>query len=139
MRRRKKKLTPNQANLLGKTLGQLQTEHILKDDIENLTFEIKRIEHLRQCERCMIEAVLGIERYMGRRLPWYLNLVNDVADGSNNCPRVQDYEIGYYGNDMLPGTTKFIKARLIWAEKVIADELNDREENLNKLSNLRRW
>lgn len=131
----------NQANLFGKTLAQIRDEKILKEDIENLKLETARIDHLRKCERCMVEVTLSIERYFGRTLPWYLNLINDVAELGEyeDCPKAQNYELGYYGNDFRPGTAKFIKARLMWAEKVIAQELNDREETLNNLSNLRSW
>lgn len=129
----------NQANLLlGKTVGQLHAESVLKADVDTLENELKRIAHVKECERCKIEAVLGIERYLGGRLPWYLNLVNDVG-GQDGCPDVKDYEIGYYGNDCQPGTFKFIEARLAWAEKIMKEELKDRKEHLSEMSNFRRW
>lgn len=120
---------------VSKTFGQINEENTLREDIENLELELKQIDHLRNCERCMVEAVLGIERYMGSRLPWYLNLINGVdLDG---CPQPEDYEIGWYGNDNLPGTTLFIKDRLKWAKQHMEQELQDRQRDLSEVSKTR--
>lgn len=135
---------------VAKTFGQINEENILREDIENLEFELQRIDHVRNCERCMTEAVLGIERYMGSRLPWYLDLVNDVSNvdssfndfsetGNGDCPRPEDFDIGWYGNDCRPGTTEFIKARLEWAEKTIRHELSDRQTCLGALQTVKAW
>lgn len=134
-------ITCDQANLFGKTIGQLQKEEMLKGDIENLESELLSIDHLRGCERCMIEVTLSIERYFGRTLPWYLNLVNDVSycEFNEACPKPENFALGSYGNDCLTGTKDFINARLAWAEKIITKELEDRQNDLEQTSKVRGW
>jgi len=48
--------------------------------IRELVNDIKFILHVRKCEMCMAEVTIGIERYGGSRLPWYLNVNEDIAE-----------------------------------------------------------
>jgi len=140
VRRRKKiELSGNQTLLLsGKTLWQKEQEQTLKKQIADLKQEIERIEHIFECRDCMLMIVMAIERYGGRNLPWYLNLTQGF-EFSDDCPKPEDYEIGYYGKDNLPGTRKFILDRLSWALKTIRKTLQDSEKELKELSNKKAW
>lgn len=140
-RRRKKQNEGGQANLLGKTFSQLDEEKRLKGHIEVLTNDLAWIEHFQTCKKhCFIELVIGIERYLGSRLPWYLNLQNGLDEGFyEGCPQPENFEIGWYGNDNAPGTTKFIKARLKWAKKFVQDELENTKGELESLMEQRGW
>ena len=96
--------------------------------------EIKFIRHLRTCRECQLEATLSIERYGGRGLPWFFDLINDPFECSDDveedsiwkdCPRVQDYRIGSYWDSSTEHneTSKFITDRLDWAEKIIRQQI----------------
>lgn len=141
--KRKKRLGSNQANLFGKTLGQINDENRLKADIENLKKDLEEIQHLQSCQQCRILLILDIERYGGRRSPWYLNLINDVSTNTGfdfeGCPKPKDYEIGSYWKSNSPGTWKFIRDRLQWALRFAQTELKDREEQLKFTVNLKHW
>jgi len=106
--------------------------------------EIYLIKHIRACRRCQLEAELTVERYYGRGLPWFLDIMNDVAESwgdpdveadlrLKDCPRVEDYRIGSYWEDVkcvragkpIPAkeTLKFIMDRCDWAERVIRQQI----------------
>jgi len=106
--------------------------------------EIKFIQHLRTCRECQMEASLSVERYYGRGLPWFLDLINDVvecyADYNNDedakelsqwdhrfddCPRVGNYRIGSYWDRTIDSkeTLQFINDRCNWAEKTIRQQI----------------
>ena len=94
--------------------------------------EIKFIRHLRTCHECQMEASLSVERYGGRCLPWFLDLINDVNECYDtedprwkDCPRVENYRIGsYWDKSTDPDETmKFILDRLSWAEKLIRQQI----------------
>jgi len=100
--------------------------------IQECAYEAKLIQHLRKCKKCQLEASISIERYGGRCLPWFLDLINDVNECYNtenpmfaNCPRVQDYAIGSYWDKSTDHneTWKFINDRLDWAEKIIRQRI----------------
>lgn len=77
---------------------------------------------------------------MGERGPWYLNLMNnidEVPEEFDGCPKVDNYELGYYGNDNAPGTHKFILDRLKWAQKRFLKELEAAEANPQELESSR--
>lgn len=131
--------TQNQATLLGKTIGQIEEESVLKETIKGLEAELQQADHLSQCNECLFEAMIAIERYGGRCMPWYLDLVNDISENSEDCPRPENYEIGYYGKDLQPGTRKFIQDRIIWARKVLVEELQDKQKSFNQLSKTRNF
>jgi hypothetical protein len=107
--------------------------------------EILFIRHLRTCGQCKFEAKLSVERYGGRGLPWFLDLVNDVCQNFEleveaepdprfvHCPRLEDYEIGSYWEDLENArrgiesqpkeTLKFIEDRCKWAEELIKKQI----------------
>ena len=106
---------------------------------------IKWIRHVQNCDghdgcHCMLEIVLSIERYMGSRLPWFLDLVNDITmmlefededdfpeelEQIRECPHTRDYKIGSYWTGTSPDTIRFIKDRMSWAEKIILKQIRN--------------
>ena len=109
---------------------------------------IKWIRHVQNCDGhdgcfCMMEIVLAIERYGGTRLPWFLNLMNDITtllyDEEEideefpeeykpllkECPHPRDYKIGSYWTGTSPDTKRFIKDRISWAEKIILRQIRN--------------
>ena len=76
---------------------------------------------------------LGIERYMGSRCPWFL----DISQGLDfddeiwenrpphykDCPRATEYKFGSYWTGSSPDTIRFIKDRLEWAKKLYEQEV----------------
>ena len=96
--------------------------------IRELAFEIKWIKHVETCRTCLLEIQLNIERYGGGRLPWYLDLINDVNQMTEDfvfkgCPKVEDYRIGSYWRGSSEDTFRFIKDRLNWAEEITRKQL----------------
>ena len=104
-----------------RTLGNLQ----------ELQQEIEFIEHVRKCERCQVELQISVERYMGTRGPWWINLQNEIGwpeiyeeeDIYKNCPRPQNYKIGSYWSGSSEDTIRFIKDRMAWAERIIKADI----------------
>lgn len=135
---RKRKFTDDQATLFGKTFAQTKEEEQMKQYVKGLKSQLEAIKHFQKCERCMFEFILSLERYMGRGLPWYLiNSMN--KEKFPECPRIEDYEIGWYGNDMTDGSKQYIKDRLVWAQKLLSEELEDREKHLEDLLEHKQW
>ena len=96
--------------------------------IRELASEIKWIKHVETCGTCLIEVQFNVERYWGSRLPWYLNLVNDVNELTEDfvlkgCPKVEDYRIGSYWRGSSEDTIRFIKDRMTWAEEITRKQL----------------
>jgi len=138
---RYKKVSPEPSPYLMALLGRMAArewrEEQLARTLEYLkesADEIKFIRHLRTCRECQLEATLSIERYGGRGLPWFFDLINDpfecgddVGEDSiwKDCPRVQDYRIGSYWDRSTDQneTGKFITDRLNWAEKIIKQQI----------------
>jgi len=87
--------------------------------------------HYMNCEECLIELQLSVERYGGTRGPWCINYQMEESrhefeemgdpDPYPGCPKAEDYKIGYYsfsGEDTSSeDTIRFIKDRLAWAIK----------------------
>lgn len=94
--------------------------------LQELQQEIEFIKHVRKCERCQVELQLSVERYMGTRGPWWINLQNEIGfpeiyeeEGIyKTCPRSQNYKIGSYMR-CSDDTIRFIMDRMAWAEKII--------------------
>ena len=76
-----------------------------------------------------MEVQLGIERYGGRNLPWFLDLINDVNecyDGDplyEGCPKAKNYKIGSYWKGSSKDTLRFVSDRIAWAEKIIRTQI----------------
>ena len=143
-----KKLSGSQCTLGGLTIEDKQLIANMQGEIEEIKSELEFIETAQKDEYLMINLVINVERYLGSRGPWYLNLENDVGDSSfdyddeetkewKDCPKVDDYEIGYFGKDNAPGTYNFILDRLKWAQKKFLNDLKEAEENLKSLENSR--
>lgn len=140
--------TPALLSLLGRMEARRWKEETLVQTVEYIresANEIKLILHLRTCEQCQMEACLSVERYGGRGLPWFLDLINDVNEGClpyyaddedprfDDCPRVENYRIGSYWEDAEnerkgvnpkpKETLKFIEDRCSWAEKIIRQQI----------------
>lgn len=69
-----------------------------------------------------MEWQLAVERYMGTRCPWYLNLCNDVGPIYPDCPKIEDYKFGSYWTRDEGKALPFVIARLKWAEGIISRE-----------------
>lgn len=104
------------------------TKETVLMQIRELAFEIKWIKHVETCGNCLLEIQLNVERYGGSRLPWYLDLINDVNELTEEfvfkgCPKVEDYRIGSYWTGTSDDTIRFIKDRLHWAENLIRKQI----------------
>lgn len=138
VKKRNLKPGPELMALLGRMDNRAWREQMLvfiaayiRESAEELLF----IRHLRSCEECRLIAQLDVERYLGTRSVWFLNIQNDVAQDWNededyaadpdfkDCPRVEDYKIGSYWNGSSPDTLRFIDDRLKWADKVIRKKM----------------
>lgn len=90
--------------------------------LRELDGELWVIEHVLGCHDCQMEWQLAVERYMGTRCPWYLNLCNDVGPIYPGCPKIEDYEFGSYWTRDEGKALPFVIARLKWAEDIISRE-----------------
>jgi hypothetical protein len=123
-------LTDRQATLIGKTVGQVSEEKDLEETIAGLQQELKDLEHFKICEECRIELCLNVDRYLGSRGPWYLNLQDDSTwDMGDGCPDPRKYKIG----KSFQHTLKFIDDRLAWAQESIEQELKTQQDQLKTL------
>lgn len=115
-----------------------ETELELRAFIKQTKGEYWWVLHVKNCEMCLLEVQLGVERYHGTRLPWFLNIQNEISFGPEeefdddgefaphlkDMPRVWDYEIGNYWARTEGRAMPFIKARLAWAEKKLISDLD---------------
>ena len=115
-------------------LGRMDTRKWVESEIVDFRFrikelagEIKFIRHARNCERCLVELQLDVERYMGSRLLWYLNLQNEEYmfedPRFSDRPKLENYRIGSYWTGCSDDTVRFIKDRMNWAEKITIKQL----------------
>ncbi len=89
----------------------------LEFEIRELDAEIHEYEHYMNCEVCLVELQLNVERYLGTRGPWFLDYqFEEVVSEFPDCPKAEDYKIGSY-RDSSSDTIRFIKDRLAWAIK----------------------
>lgn len=109
----------------------------LMESITYLRNEVKFIGHLPHCKMCQILLELDVERYLGTRSTWYLNLENSpsLERRYRGCPKERNYHIGSYweqlqhfrkyGNTSVPGenTIEFILDRAKWAYKIMARQI----------------
>ena len=103
-----------------KEAALLDLEFLIRD----LDAELGLIEHVKTCEMCQAELCLSVERYMGSRGPWWIDLRNGdyLPEYYPGCPKVEDYRIGSYWTGSSDDTLRFIKDRLAWAEKITEKE-----------------
>jgi len=128
-----------------------------REFIRAVAAELRAIDHVLTCERCLIEMQLDVERYYGTRTFWWLNYNNldapleweendvqpdDIDDDErpyfemfNAMPRRSNYEIGYYGNDGAEDTIRFIKDRDKWARGISAFQFEKAKEYMRLLRN----
>jgi hypothetical protein len=132
--------TPGQADLFGKTNRQKGYIATLLYDIEIREQEIKRVEHWLFCERCFFEVVITVERYPNRG-PWYIDAQYEdmIPEEYPDAPKREDYEIGWYGNDNLPGTREFIRARLLWVTELLLKEVEALQKELKEAKEASAW
>jgi len=106
--------------------------------------ELDSIDHMTNCSECLTELQLSVERYLGRRSPWYIDISEGVdfadeiwetrPDYYKDCPRATDYELGYYGHRS-DETLRFIKDRFEWAKKTYEQEIQVIKTFLEALKN----
>jgi hypothetical protein len=109
----------------------------LMESITYLRYDVKFIGHLLHCRMCQILLELDVERYLGTRSTWYLNLENSpyLERQCRGCPKERNYHIGSYweqlqhyrkyGNTNVPceNTIEFILDRAKWAYKIMARQI----------------
>ena len=107
--------------------SRLETRRWTKDSLVELEFVIRDldnqlgfIEHVKTCEMCQMELCLSVERYLGSRGPWWIDLRNGdyLPEHYPSCPKVENYRIGSYWTGSSDDTLNFIKDRLVWATKI---------------------
>ena len=126
------------------------TETRFQEDLTEVKW-IKYVLHDPAAEMQLRMIQMDIERYMGRRSPWYLNVEDEgsltdedwegLPEYFGDCPRVQNYKIGWYDwNSPTGGTSedtiRFIMDRLAWAYKNLRKELRI---VANYLRALKKW
>lgn len=121
--------------LLGRMDNRAWREQMLKftaECIRESANELRLIQHLRSCEECRWIAQLDVERYLGSRSAWFLDLQNDIGQSyedeeidsdMKDCPRVDDYKIGSYWSGSSPDTFRFIDDRMKWADRIIRKKM----------------
>jgi len=123
---------PKTSNNLRNLMRRVETRQWQKSMLEQIEGEIlflyaemREYHHYMNCEECLVELHIGVERYGCRQGPWFLNYQMEEAIteseelGENiypDCPKAADYEIGCY-RDSSQDTTRFIKDRLAWGIK----------------------
>jgi hypothetical protein len=128
-----------------------------KQTIKGLRSDIRFIGHVLNCNECIMEASIDVERYWGGHggMAW-LDLNNNLEDLVEynrydafedfenpvdeeilrlwkEIPRVAAYRIGSYWSGTSPDTIRFIKDRLMWAEKLVRIELKKAKRYLRQL------
>jgi hypothetical protein len=96
---------------------------VLKDRLETLNGELRAMKHVGKCRQCLLELQLDVERYLGMRIFWWLNLSDDVGEEMKECPQVENYRIGSYWSGSSDDTIRFIKDRMAWAWNVTLQEI----------------
>lgn len=132
--RRPPKPSQQLMTLLTRMDNRTWREEMLKSTLEYIRAsagELFLIRHLRSCEECRVIAQLDIERYLGSRSVWFLNIENDVAMGEDayaddefkGCPYAGNYRIGSYWTGSSQDTFRFIDDRMNWAEGFIRKKM----------------
>ena len=112
--------------------------------VKEMVGHVKWIQHVKTCKGngcyCHLELQMSIERYGGRNLPWFLDVMNDITmllecdDGEfpeeyepilKDCPYLGAFNIGSYWTGSSPDTIRFIKDRCDWAEKIILKQIRN--------------
>ncbi len=128
---------PPESPALQTLVGTIKTREWLEYTLEELEFvvmeldaEIYESEHVLECERCLLELQLSVERYLGTRGPWWVDISNEIGLDDDDwedeewleewertfpdMPKVKDYNTGWYGHES-EDTIRFIKDRCKWA------------------------
>jgi hypothetical protein len=126
-------LNGSQATLLGKTMEQEADEQSLHETIEEATSELQTIKHIKTCHQCQMELCLSIERYLGTRGPWWINIEDDgileYEDALDDRPTVKKYKVG----KSVEHTLKFLIDRMAWAQNKIESEMKENQTQLKQL------
>jgi hypothetical protein len=138
VKKQNRKPSPDLMALLGRMDNRAwreQTLVFIVAYIKESAGELLLIKHLRTCEECRAIAQLDVERYLGSRSVWFLDLQNDMGSQDwdeedcadyldlKGCPRADDYKIGSYWSGSSPDTLRFIDDRANWAEKLIRKKM----------------
>ena len=106
--------------------------------INEMRQDVKFIDHLPSCRMCLIEIEIDVERYMGRRSFWWVDLQGSeyLEARYRKCPKERNYHIGNYweqvqyyrehGTCDVPGenTEQFILDRAKWAHKIYGKQIH---------------
>lgn len=105
---------------------------LTEENLEEARNNLKWIKHALNDPESLLLIQLGVERYMGSRCPWYLDISQGVDFDDEiweslpsyfeGCPRATKYRIGSYGRSS-DDTIRFIKDRLNWAQKLYKQEV----------------
>lgn len=136
VQKRNLKPSPQLMALLGRMDNRAWREQMLiftAEYIRESAYELRFIQHLRSCEECRLIAQLDVERYLGTRSIWFLNIQNDIAqdwdeDEINDpdwkdYPRAENYRIGSYWTGSSDDTLRFIDDRTKWADRIIRKKM----------------
>lgn len=110
--------------------------------LQGITDELWLMEHVKRCEICQTELVLGVVRYLGTRCPWYLNIQNEMGFPEiyedpfyKDCPKPSDYRMGGWPNENFDEGLRFVLDRIGWAEPKIKRIAQTATEYLEALIN----
>lgn len=123
----------------------LETEiPLTEENLEGAKAYLRWIKRVPSDSMEMSIIQLGIERYMGSRCPWFLDISQGIDFDDEfweerppyyqDCPRATSYELGYYGHSS-EDTLRFIKDRLAWAKHVYKQEVKIIRKYLRALKN----
>lgn len=100
--------------------------------LQQLHGELAVIKHVRKCRLCQGELQLSVERYMGTRGPWWINLEGEMGYPEiyeeedslyKDAPRPDSYKIGSYWRGCSKDTIRFIMDRMRWAEHYMKEDV----------------
>lgn len=117
-----------------------------KQRLKEIRNELRFTKHAPQCWQCLMEMQLDIERYGGSHSGlWFLDLSNEMCFDDDDelwetlpeyyreCPRIKNYKFGSYWTGSSDDTIRFIKDRLMWAQKVLDTEVKVVRKYINAL------
>ena len=120
----------------------------LHELLANLRGEINFIKHLPKCRFCQAELQIDVERYLGSRSPWWINLQDSeyLEEIYPEIPKEADYTIDNYWNQVAhyrkygntntgANTMEFIFARAKWVFKYFGKQVHIARQMLRLVKN----
>jgi hypothetical protein len=113
-------------------LAHVETGLIMS--LYELKGELRLIEHLPRCQVSRAELAIDVERYLGSRTVWWINLEDNECLEELGAPKLEQYPIDNYWDQVKrykktgsteggPDTMKFVMARARWAYGMIGKEI----------------